>query len=78
MERALEDGHLVVEFHGHKLLGGYALTRTGVDRRGRERWILVEKRDAEARPGCDVVSAHPESVLSGRTIDQVAAEDLAR
>ena len=78
VERALEDGHLVVELHGHKLRGGYALTRTGVDARGRERWILVKKRDAEARPGCDVVAAHPESVLSGRTIEQVADEELAR
>jgi DNA ligase D-like protein (predicted 3'-phosphoesterase) len=74
LERALEAGHLVVELHGRKLRGGYALTRTSVDHRGRERWILVKKRDPEAQPGVDVASAHPESVLSGRTIEQVAAE----
>lgn len=44
MESALRDGHLVVELHGHKLRGGYALARTGVDRRGRELWLLVKKR----------------------------------
>jgi DNA ligase D-like protein (predicted 3'-phosphoesterase) len=48
IERALEDGHLVVELCGEKLRGGFALTRTDVDARGRERWLLVKKRDAEA------------------------------
>jgi DNA ligase D-like protein (predicted 3'-phosphoesterase) len=72
-ERALEEGHLVVELHGHKLRGGYALTRTDVDRRGRERWLLVKKRDAEAQPGVDVAAARPESVLSGRTVQELAA-----
>ena len=68
VERALDDGHLVVELHGHKLRGGYALTRIGVDRRGRERWLLVKKRDSEAKAGYDPVSSRPESVLSGRTL----------
>src|SRR3981081_3395373 len=40
IERALEDGHLVVELCGEKLRGGFALTRTDVDARGRERWRL--------------------------------------
>jgi DNA ligase D-like protein (predicted 3'-phosphoesterase) len=74
IERALEDGHVVVELHGQKLRGGYALTRTGTDRRGLERWLLVKKRDAEADAAQDILSARPESVLSGRTVEQVAAE----
>jgi DNA ligase D-like protein (predicted 3'-phosphoesterase) len=74
IEQALEDGHLVIELHGRKLRGGYALTRTGPDGRGRERWLLVKKRDAEADPGEDPVSTRPESVLTGRTVEQVAAE----
>lgn len=73
-DRALQDGHFVFELHGHKLRGGYALTRTDADARGRERWLLVKKRDAEAQPGLDIASARPESVLSGRTIENVAAE----
>jgi DNA ligase D-like protein (predicted 3'-phosphoesterase) len=75
-EQAIEEGHLVVELHGRKLRGGFALTRTAVDERGRERWILVKKRDADAQPGADVASTHPESVLSGRTVEQVAAAGL--
>jgi DNA ligase D-like protein (predicted 3'-phosphoesterase) len=73
-ERALEDGHLVVELHGSKLRGGFALTRTGRDARGRERWLLVKKRDPEANAADQAVLNRPESVLSGRTIEQLAAE----
>jgi hypothetical protein len=64
----------VVELHGRKLRGGYALTRTGIDQRGRERWLLVKKRDAAAEPGRDILSAQPESVLSGLTVEQVASQ----
>jgi DNA ligase D-like protein (predicted 3'-phosphoesterase) len=74
IERALEEGHVVVELQGHKLRGGYALTRTGADGRGRERWLLVKKRDEHADAARDILSARPESVLTGRTLEQVAAE----
>jgi hypothetical protein len=74
MDQALEEGHLVVDLRGRKLRGGYALTRIGIDRRGRERWLLVKKRDEAAAADRDILSIQPESVLSGRTVDQVAAE----
>jgi DNA ligase D-like protein (predicted 3'-phosphoesterase) len=76
VERALRDGHLVVELSGEKLRGGFALTRTGVDARGRERWLLVKKRDADAEPAREPLSSRRESVLSGWTIEQVAAKLL--
>jgi DNA ligase D-like protein (predicted 3'-phosphoesterase) len=74
LEQALADGHVVVELCGHKLRGGYALTRTDVDERGRERWLLVKMRDAKADAGRDPLASEPESVLSGRTVEQVAGE----
>ena len=70
-ERALEDGHLVVELRGSKLRGGFALTRTGTDGRRRERWLLVKKRDAEAvaaRPA----GAQPAGVGAQRPHDRAA------
>jgi DNA ligase D-like protein (predicted 3'-phosphoesterase) len=73
-QRALRLGHLAVELHGHKLRGGFALTRTDVDARGRERWLLVKKRDPEASAATQPILSRPESVLSGRTIEQLAAE----
>jgi DNA ligase D-like protein (predicted 3'-phosphoesterase) len=72
IEQALRDGHAVVELHGRKLRGAYALTRTDKDGRGRERWLLVKKKDDEADAGRDPVVSEPESVLSGRTVQQVA------
>ena len=72
--RALKDGHAVVELHGEKLRGGYALTRVGGSG-SRERWILVKTRDDAADARRNPVSTQPESVLSGRTIEEVAAGD---
>ena len=70
--RALADGHAVVELEGRKLRGRYALTRTG-EQRGREQWLLVKVRDDDADARRNPVSTQPESVLSGRTIEDVAA-----
>ena len=38
--KAAERGHLAVFLHGHKLIGGYALTRIGP---AGERWLLLKK-----------------------------------
>jgi DNA ligase D-like protein (predicted 3'-phosphoesterase) len=72
LEQALAEGHAKVELRGQKLRGGYALTRTGGE--GRERWLLVKTRDAEADARRRPVSTEPESVVSGRTVEQVVAE----
>jgi len=57
-----EPGHLSFTLHGHKLSGGFGLTRTGENR-----WILVKVRDEHARPGSDIVAEQPASVRSGLT-----------
>ena len=67
---ALERGHAVFVLHGEKLRGGFALQRT----RGRgpkAEWLLLKRRDDEARPGSDIVAERPESVISGRTLAQL-------
>ncbi len=66
---ALERGHAVFVLHGQKLRGGFALQRTGSTERAQ--WLLIKRRDDEARPGSDVVAELPESVLSGRRLDAV-------
>jgi DNA ligase D-like protein (predicted 3'-phosphoesterase) len=70
--QALDDGHAVVELDGHKLRGGYALTRTGGGRR--EQWLLVKTRDAAVDARRNPVSTQPESVLSGSTVEQLARD----
>ncbi|HEY1917197.1 MAG TPA: hypothetical protein VGH27_16645 [Streptosporangiaceae bacterium] len=54
--------------HGKKLKGGYSLTR--MRRRGKEAWLLVKKDDKYS--GGDPVKDNPESVKSGKTVDQLA------
>jgi DNA ligase D-like protein (predicted 3'-phosphoesterase) len=70
VEHAVEDGHVVVWLEGKKLRGGWALTRIGKNRR--ERWLLVKRRDETAAPSVDLVATRPESVLSGKTVDDLA------
>ncbi len=66
---ALERGHAVFVLHGEKLRGGFALQRT---RPGKKpQWLLIKRRDDEARPGSDVVAEQPQSVTSGRSLEQV-------
>jgi DNA ligase D-like protein (predicted 3'-phosphoesterase) len=72
VERAVEDGHATVWLEGRKLRGGYALTRIGKGSRGR--WLLVKMDDQAADARRKPVKTQPESVISGRTIQQVAAE----
>ena len=68
MSDALERGHASVWLEGHKLRGGYTLQRT---RPGQ--WLLIKRRDEGADARRNPVSTEPESVLSGRTVEQVAA-----
>jgi DNA ligase D-like protein (predicted 3'-phosphoesterase) len=63
---ALERGHAVFVLHGEKLRGGFALQRTRPG--AKAQWLLIKRRDDEARPGSNIVAERPESVLSGRTL----------
>lgn len=66
---AIERGHAVFVLHGEKLRGGFALQRT---RPGtKPQWLLIKRRDDLARPGSDVVTERPESVISGRTLAEL-------
>jgi DNA ligase D-like protein (predicted 3'-phosphoesterase) len=73
LAEALEKGDLKLFLLGEKIRGPYALVRTS-DRGEREQWLLIKKKgegaDARRRP----TSTQPESVLSGKTIEQLKAE----
>jgi hypothetical protein len=61
----------VFVLHGEKLRGGFALQRT---RKGaKPQWLLIKRRDDDARPGSEIVTERPESVISGRTLAQLLA-----
>jgi DNA ligase D-like protein (predicted 3'-phosphoesterase) len=66
---ALERGHAVFVLHGEKLRGGFALQRTRPG--AKPQWLLIKRRDDEARPGSDIAAERPESVKSGRTLGEL-------
>jgi DNA ligase D-like protein (predicted 3'-phosphoesterase) len=74
LSEAIEKGDVKVFLLGEKVKGAYALVRTSKPGE-REQWLLIKKRgegaDARRRP----TSSQPESVLSGRTIEQVLEEE---
>lgn len=77
MAQALERGHAVVWLVGEKIRGGYALQRIATGARD-ERWLLIKQRDDGADARRKPVSTQPESVLSGRTNEEVADQDADR
>ncbi|MGA9538382.1 MAG: DNA polymerase ligase N-terminal domain-containing protein [Desulfobacterales bacterium] len=68
MAESYADGKIEVWLEGRKIKGGYALIRTGKD----DRWLLVKMDDDEADARRNPVSTEPTSVLSGRTLEQIA------
>jgi DNA ligase D-like protein (predicted 3'-phosphoesterase) len=75
MDVAIERGHLKVWLEGEKLLGAWALTRTdGKPQTGRgagSSWLMVKVKDAAADPELNPVRDEPQSILSGRTIEDI-------
>ncbi|MFD0265790.1 DNA polymerase ligase N-terminal domain-containing protein [Streptomyces sp. NPDC127106] len=75
---ALDHGHASFRLDGHKLHGGYSLTRIrGGQGGGREVWLLVKHADGHARAGSTTDPRRARSAHSGHTLRQVAAESAA-
>jgi DNA ligase D-like protein (predicted 3'-phosphoesterase) len=70
---ALDRGHAVFVLHGEKLRGGFALQRTRAGEK--PQWLLIKRRDEQARPGSDLVAEEPRSVVGGATLDELLAGD---
>jgi len=71
LEDALERGRAEVWLEGRKLRGGYALVhaRPGGDD---DAWLLVKMKDEGADARRRPTHTEPRSVLSGRTVEEVA------
>ncbi len=75
--RGLKKGHLEFELHGQKLEGRWHLVRMRAKpREKRENWLLIKGDDEYARSAQDpdILEERPESVKTGRLIDDVAGE----
>ncbi|HEV2972993.1 MAG TPA: DNA ligase D [Pirellulales bacterium] len=70
-------GKLKFELEGEKLRGGWALVRrSGGGSSSKQPWFLIKHRDDEARDKdeFDVTADAPRSVVSGRDLDEIAAD----
>jgi bifunctional non-homologous end joining protein LigD len=74
----LAKGHLKFRLQGEKLRGGWTLVRikSRDPRQEGKTWLLIKERDEAARPAAkyDITAARPESVLTGRDLEQIAVE----
>ena len=81
LSEAIEAGDVKIFMLGEKIKGAYALVRTrprpgeSVGSGDREQWLLIKKRDEGADARRKPTSSQPESVLSGRTIEQLLKEE---
>ncbi|MFC5421616.1 DNA ligase D [Bosea eneae] len=70
--RGMEKGHLAFALEGHKLGGRWHLVRLK-PRRGekRDNWLLIKVDDDFARDDEDILEAAPDSVKSGKSVEEV-------
>src|SRR5579872_5277150 len=71
-QEQLARGDLKFRLHGEKLKGEFAIVLMKGRGKGNE-WLLLKKKDAEARPGWDVES-YAHSVSTGRTQEEIAKD----
>jgi bifunctional non-homologous end joining protein LigD len=65
-------GDLKIVMHGERMQGSWVLVRTRRDPRGRNQWLLIKHRDHLATEGADIVAAVQTSVVTGRTMEEIA------
>lgn len=75
---ALKSGKLTFRMYGKKMFGEWALVKIG----GRQKsdkgneWLLLKHRDEYANEKVDVTAVAPQSVISGRTVEEVDPESV--
>jgi bifunctional non-homologous end joining protein LigD len=70
-EEALAKGELKFIIHGEKLGGSWVLVKTKWQ--GENNWLLIKHRDEAARPGSNIEQEAPDSAVTGRSLEQIAA-----
>ncbi|WP_332681410.1 DNA ligase D, partial [Bosea sp. (in: a-proteobacteria)] len=74
----MEKGHIAFALEGHKLAGGWHLVRLK-PRRGekRDNWLLIKVDDEYASSDEDILETAPDSVKSGRSVEEIGEDDNA-
>jgi bifunctional non-homologous end joining protein LigD len=78
VDRGLRDGHLKFTLHGKKLRGDWVLVRmkSAAARAAKPNWLLIKEHDrfASTMPKRTVTEAHPRSAITGRSLEQITAD----
>ena len=80
VDGGLRDGSLKFILHGSKLKGKWALVRMHGKAGGsasKPNWLLIKEHDGFERPATDpaITDAEPNSVVTGRDLDQIARSE---
>jgi bifunctional non-homologous end joining protein LigD len=75
VDRSLAGGAFKFRLSGEKLSGGWMLTRLKPKPgEGKKNWLLFKERDPAADKSTDILETRPESVKSGRRIEELVEE----
>jgi DNA ligase D-like protein (predicted 3'-phosphoesterase) len=72
LAQSYKNGQIEVNLHGKKLQGGYALIRTSGD--DAKKWLCIKMRDEYADARRNPVNSETESVISGKTIEEIESK----
>lgn len=72
LAEAVSHGHVKVWLEGKKLKGAYALTR--FKKEPEEAWLLVKADDEAADSRRNILKEEPDSALTGRSLEEIAAD----
>lgn len=79
VDEGLRKGSLKFTLHGHKLEGRWTLVRMGgrAANESKPNWLLIKEHDGNERPdGAPAITDEaPDSVVTGRSLEQIAAAE---
>ncbi len=73
LTQCIKKGTVAVWLDGEKLHGGFALIRTPL--RGQDSWLFFKMKDKEADTDYTITEEEPNSVISGKSVQQIENED---
>ncbi len=76
LEESFKAGSIEIDLNGKKLQGGYNLIKMKGGRM-RGNWLLMKQDDKHADARRNPISTQPNSVVTGRSIEEIAAEETA-
>lgn len=71
VEEAYEKGKLEIFIEGKKLKGAYVLLRTGKKQDKGQWWLFIKMKDKYVDARRDPIKTEPESVISGKKIEDI-------